>query len=639
MGTEVAGINPGAWAWLGPGNIGGRIRSIVIDPANANRMWVGSVSGGIWFSTNAGGSWLPVNDFMANLAVSTIVIDPTNSNIMYAGTGEGFQASRDNVNFDGNYGVQGAGVFKSTDGGVTWSQLAGTDPTNAVNAVVCAAGSICPWFNVNRLAVAPDGSAILAATGNSIWRSTDGGATWNQSPSLIGGYILDTDFDPTNPQKAIAGRVGQVVYSTNGGQSWTAAGFSTDGGATFNASITGRAEVAYAPSDPTVVYASVDDNVGDLYKSINGGLNYIRVNTGTNYFSTTGGGDQGGYDNALWVNPQDATFVIVGGIDLWRSTNCVISTCALNPISRWQCGPGQSGGGCAGPSAHADQHVIVASPAFNNTTNKVVYFGNDGGLFKTDDVSSVGMTNGWNNLVNNLGITQFWNAAANSAGAIIAGAQDNGNSLFTGNPNSWTPVAGMSGDGGFCAADPVDPNYLYGEYTYLQIRRSTDGGASGGDIFSGITDANNCTPPPNVVCNANFVAPFILDPNDPNTMLAGGISLWRSNDIKASGLPTWTQIKQPAPPRPPAPGASPSPTPPISAIAISSNNPDYIVVGHNDGQIYLTFNGTNTPPAWSRVDVNNTGGALLPARFVTRLAIDETRSPSWIYATFGGFAA
>src|SRR5205085_10024144 len=104
-------------------------------------------------------------------------IDPTNANIMYAGTGEGFPASRDSFDFDANYGVRGAGIFKSTDGGVTWNQLVSTDPTNAVNSVVCGAGATCPWFNVNRLAVAPDGSAILAATANGIWRSTDAGAT------------------------------------------------------------------------------------------------------------------------------------------------------------------------------------------------------------------------------------------------------------------------------------------------------------------------------------------------------------------------------------------------------------------------------------------------------------------------------
>ncbi len=140
---------------------------------------------------------------------------------------------------------------------------------------------------------------------------------------------------------------------------------------------------------------------------------------------------------------------------------------------------------------------------------------------------------------------------------------------------------------------PYQSNYLYGEYAYLQVRRSTDGGASGGDIFSGITDANNCTPPPNVVCNANFVAPFILDPNDPNTMLAGGLSLWRSNDVKASDFPPGHRSNS-LPSGLERLDSSPSHIPPSAPSPVSSNNPDFIVVGHNDGQIYLTFDGTGT---------------------------------------------
>ena len=114
---QEAGVFPESWSWLGPGNIGGRIRSILIHPTNANKMWVGSVSGGIWQTTDGGSSWSPVNDFMANLAVSTMVMHPTNPNIMYAGTGEGFG------NGDA---ITGDGVFRSTDGGATWNQLPST---------------------------------------------------------------------------------------------------------------------------------------------------------------------------------------------------------------------------------------------------------------------------------------------------------------------------------------------------------------------------------------------------------------------------------------------------------------------------------------------------------------------------------
>ena len=138
-GIEVAAIAPGDWQWLGPGNIGGRIRSIVIDPTNANKMWVGSVSGGIWYSANAGVSWGPVSDFMANLAVSSMVIDPTNSSIMYAGTGEGLWPLVEQVNFID--AVRGNGIFKSTDGGVTWNLLL---QTNSADPLVCPGEAASP---------------------------------------------------------------------------------------------------------------------------------------------------------------------------------------------------------------------------------------------------------------------------------------------------------------------------------------------------------------------------------------------------------------------------------------------------------------------------------------------------------------
>ncbi len=106
------------------------------------------------------------------------------------------------------------------------------------------------------------------------------------------------------------------------------------------------------------------------------------------------------------------------------------------------------------------------------------------------------------------------------------------------------------------------PTTFYGEYVYLQIHRSTNGGASSNYIYSGISDANNC---------ALFIAPFILDPNNPNRMLAGGCSLWRSNNVKAAA-PTWTRIK---------PAASGQ----ISAVAVAPGHPNIIWVGYTNGDV------------------------------------------------------
>src|SRR5205823_3505288 len=124
---------------------------------------------------------------------------------------------------------------------------------------------------------------------------------------------------------------------------------------------------------------------------------------------------------------------------------------------------------------------------------------------------------GWLNRDAGYRTTQFYGAAGHGpSGLLIGGTQDNGTLRLTASSTQATLMFG--GDGGFCAVDPTDPNYVYGEYVSLQIHRSTNGGLSAGYITSGLTDAGG---------NANFIAPFILDPNNPNRMLAGGRSLWR----------------------------------------------------------------------------------------------------------------
>ena len=592
-----AGIAPDSWTWMGPGNVGGRIRSIIIHPTNPSNMWVGSVGGGIWRSVNAGASWFPVNDFQANLAVSTMVINPVNPSIMYAGTGEGFG------NTDA---IQGAGIFKSTDSGVTWN------PTLDNNNLPSTAN--VNFFFVNRLAISPDGTILLAATspaccdalGNTvlggIWRSVDGGATWSRRTNTA---AADIHFRPGDSSRAVVGELGAARFSLDGGRTWTAATFNPPIANGGTAGTNGRVEMASVLSSPSLVYASVNQNNGEVYRSNDGGQSYTRVNTGTNFFGPNG---NGWYHNSIWLNPQNPDTVIVGGVDLWRGTYSSPNL-PLTQISKWEAAPGSS--------AHADHHIILAHPGFNNTSNRIVYFGNDGGIYRADDVATVVQTSGWTNLNNNLGITQFFGAAGSAtSGNIIGGAQDNGTLTFNGNIQGWNSMFG--GDGGFCASDPTDASYFYGESQNLAIARSMNGGVNAADITFGLGDAKQNP------AQANFIAPFVLDPTDPNTMLAGGWSLWRSNDVKSFiPAPTWTIIKFPN-----------AGSIPISAIAVSPSTSNFIVVGHNNGDIFLSFNGTDGQPTWQQIDTAN-----LPNRMVTRLTIDNTRNPTWIYATFAGFAS
>ena len=562
-----AGIQNTNWTWLGPGNVGGRVRAIVIHPTQTNVMWCGGVDGGVWKTVNAGTSWFPLNDFMGNLAIASLVMDPFDTNVFYAGTGEG------TYNADA---IRGAGIFKSYNGGSNWLQLASTANSS--------------FQYVNRMSFDPTNSqVILAATRLGIWRSTNGGTNWTQR---LGTETLCVAFHPTDSSQAIAsGYNGHTYFSTNGGVSWVAA----SGMPAPSGFVVGRVELAYSFSNPLIVYASVDTNRGTVFNSTNGGQSYSFLSTGYGYLSS-----QGWYDNFVWADPINTNVVVVGGTDVYRSTDGGVTFTDI--------------GGYSG-SIHPDQHVMVANPLFNGTTIRTVYLGNDGGLFRAGDIYTASSSSGWANLNHNLGITQFYGAAGNSnSSVIVGGTQDNGTLRYTtgGGQQGWTSMFG--GDGGICAADPVNSSYFYGEYVFLQIHRSANGGASSSYIYQGdgvqkITDAGSGS-------TANFIAPFILDVNNPNTMLAGGVSLWRSVNIKSTP-PTWAAIK-------PSVGSA------ISAIAVAPGNSDIIYVGHNNGTVYFTANGTSATPTWSQ---RNSG---LPGRTCTSLTV----APSGrVYATFGGFSS
>ena len=197
---KIASIQTNGWTWLGPGNIGGRVRSILIHPTLTNILWCGSVSGGVWKSTNSGASWLPLDDFMANLAVACMAMDPTNADIIYAGTGEGANPYA--------HALRGAGIFKTSNAGATWMRLSSTASSS--------------FQYVNRLAIDPNNSqVILAATRSGIFRSADGGETWNRSFATD---TLDVAFHPTDSAQCIAsGYNSRVLYSTNGGLNWSSA--------------------------------------------------------------------------------------------------------------------------------------------------------------------------------------------------------------------------------------------------------------------------------------------------------------------------------------------------------------------------------------------------------------------------------
>ncbi len=584
---EVAGIGTGSWTAVGPGNVGGRIRAVL--PIDASTVFIGGVAGGIWKTTNCctpSTTWTAINDFMANLAISSLIVDPTNPNVMYAGTGEGFS------NADA---VRGAGVFKSTDGGTTWTQLASTNTSS--------------WYYVNRLAISPNGVNLIAATGSGLYHSTDGGVTWAQR---LSGNWKDVRFDPTNSNNAVAAGSGYSWYTTGGGGSgtWTAA---------TGLPASGRIELAYAPSNPTIVYASVEQSTGAIYKSTDSGHTYTVVNAGAGFQS-----GQGWYDNTIWVNPTDPNNVVVGGLDLYQSTNGAITFTKISDWTRsWPDFPA---------SPHADHHALVSIPG----SSTALLNGNDGGLYYTSDIATAGnnspdYNNGWVSLNNNLGITQFYGVAGNANGVVYGGAQDNGVTKYTpGAPNAWTFANG--GDGGESAADPTNPNYLYNEYTFGKVNRSSDGGTNTDDIYGVYWTGSAwvCRNAPYRIddaCNTvgNFIAPILLDPNNPNRLLVGGLSLWATDDARtpyvdnsATAGPQWAAIK-------PSIGSSA-----VNAIAVAPGNSNIIWVGYKNGQVDMTTNGGSS---WNTVTISGNPGTM-----VGTIAIDRNNN-NVVYVGFTGFGA
>jgi hypothetical protein len=583
---KSAGLQPSQWQSIGPGNVAGRVRAIAFDPSSPSRMLVGTASGGLWVSGNRGNSWRANHDFLPNLSISTLVFDPSDPRTVYLGTGEA------------SAGLVGVGAFKSLDGGNTWTLLGATNVDANPD-----------WRFVNRLAIHPTQTSVLLAgtthtdfNRGAIYRSADGGATWTKVAAM---KALDIAFDPADPANAVAGLDdGTIAYSRDGGGSWTrtaplVTNPSGRGG-------TARAEIAFAASQPGLVYASVDNDKGEVWRSDDRGANWMKLATPGHL------GVQGDYDNAIWVDPLDPAHVVVGGLDLYQSFD---GGATFNKVSDWTRVP---------LSPHADHHALVSPPDYG-ASRPMLFNGNDGGVYRAPNIRAVNAAGfGWENANDGLAVTQFYSGAGRTSagGRIIGGTQDNGSLLLT--QGQWRAWRG--GDGGFVAVDPASDQTIYGEIYYLAIFRSTNGGATATYICNGITEAykpeegNAAHCGSNTTQKANFIAPFVLDPNLSTRMLAGANSLWVTDTLRTTPV-SWRAIKAP----------SPATDNFINAIAVHEGNSNAIWVGHNNGEVYRSLNGLAAAPTWTRV-----GQGSIPGRRVMRIMVDRD-NPNRVIVAVTGF--
>jgi uncharacterized protein (TIGR03437 family) len=611
----------GAWTPLGPGNIGGRTRAIVINPQNPNVMFAAGVTGGVWKTVNAGQSWTPLSDLLPNITVSALAMDPKNPEVIYAGTGEGVTGD-----------FRGAGIFKTTDGGVTWTQLPG--PTGA------------DFYFVNDLVISPVNSQNLyAGTLTGVWRSTDGGANWTKVlPITATGGCLDLVMRTDQATDYIFASCGTFQQATIYRNTDAAGAGTWD--QVHSESGMGRTSLAIAPSNQNIIYAASASYASGTYRhglhaifrSTSGGAagtwtaqvrnsDLTRLNTAL--FSNTwiafwtecgvgpgGFSSQGWYDNTIAVDPADPERVWVGGIDLFRSDDGGRN---WGLASHWWANGTITA--LAQQYAHADQHTIVFHPQYDGSSNKLMFVGNDGGIFRTDDARAAtakGLTAAcspanssviWKSLNNGYGVTQFYHGAVYPDGkSYFGGTQDNGTlrgADATG-INNWKEI--LAGDGGYVAVDPGNPQTLYAESTFLSIRKSLDGGASFSSVRFGITES---------VFNFNFIAPFAMDPSDPQRLWIGGSRMWRTGN----GAANWTQASVTLN----SPGFEL-----MSAVAVAPTDSNYVLAASDFGYIYRTDRALTAEATTVWEEVRPRSG------YVSWLAFDPA-SPNIAYATYSTF--
>jgi len=573
---QTASIEPealGAWTQLGPGNIGGRTRALLINPTNPMVMYTAGVGGGVWKSTNAGSSWTALGDLLSNIAFCSLAFDTANPDVIYAGTGEGFFAS-DNV--------RGAGIFKTTDGGGNWTFLGGTSTED--------------FYFVNDIVVSPnDHLRVYAATRTGVWRSTDGGASWTRSlnplvaETTVNGGCLDLAIRTDQTSDYLFAACGTFAQSTvyrniNAGDPLNVAPWT----AVLTDPMLGRTTLAIAPSDQNVIYALASSietgnySLGLLavFRSTSSGdegtwearvrntdptkLNTVLLSNPVVAFQSNcnpGGSNsflnQGWYDNIIAVDPADSNRVWAGGVDLFRSDD---GGASWGIASYWWAPKTDP------HYAHADQHGIVFHPQYNGTSNRIMYVTNDGGIFRTDNAGAATAkgiaapcdTNNtqviWTSLNNDYGVTQFYHGLPYPSGVtFVGGTQDNGTlrgADQTG--SSWSQVFG--GDGGYVAVDPTGPDTIYVETTRLSLRRSENGGQSFQGVTFGISESSN---------NFLFINPFLMDPGIPQRLWTGGRTMWRTDDAAASWAQANTGVL----------GGT------VSAIAIAEADSNYVLAG------------------------------------------------------------
>lgn len=586
--SELA-IQPGTtnttWQLRGPNNVGGRTRALAWDPndATGKKVWAGAVTGGLWYNndiTSSTSQWVSVSSVWSNITVSCIAFDPNNSKIIYVGTGEGWGTT--------NSSSRGQGIYKSTDGGSTFSLLTSTTSYMYVNDIDVrnVSGTSEVWVAVDALYY---GGQWNGTSSYGLKKSTDGGTNWT-SPLVSSPQYSIADIEIAKDNKIWVGTRknpygtptndgggGRIFYSSNG-STWYQGYAHTDK--------LSRVEIACAPNDAKTIYALFESGgkADTLIKSRDGGATWSSMKKPKDADQGIPGTDftrgQAWYDLTMAVSPLDSNKIIVGGIDLFYSSNAGSSWVQ---ISKWSNNPGLSSLNCS--YVHADQHAIVFKP---NTLGTVL-FGSDGGVFYSSNITNnPGTTDITVDRNNGYFATQFYagdlSQTANK-NMFIAGAQDNGTHLLTNATISdWNMVTG--GDGAYCFISPSNNLKQISAYVYNNIYYTTDGWASSNPLIS---DANT----------GKFINPALWDDNG-NGYFSGkdALTLYRIKLTTAPGTLQTITVKS---------SGSPGKASAFASFKNPTTGKTELFVGTDIGTVYKTSDAWATTPVFTQLGTINAG--------------------------------
>lgn len=570
-----AGVTSTYPSWWGV--VSGRVRALAVHPTDPNTVYIGPAAGGIWKTTDAGFTWQDVGVNLASLTFGAFAIDPGNPQVVYAGSGESIQ-------YFNTTSYSGKGLYKTTNGGTTWTQItSGFGTTTHFSAL-----KVSPTNSNTVFAALGSGYYYAVPSNEGLWRSTDAGVTWTRTLNV------DDGFDVL-PHPTTANR----VYGATGGGVSTAGFYrSTDNGASWTKITTGlpgstgigRMQIALCTSNPSTLYAliySATTGAVTLYKSTNDGTSWVTKS------GTSGSTVQGWYDLMVAVHPTNPLELYIGTENLEQSTD---SGSTLNYV----------GGYYWNQSMHVDFHIMAYAPS--NPLYR--YVGCDGGIYRS--------TNGgisWGQLNSALPTLQYYRIGSHPTdqNTVMGGSQDNGVFLTTnGGSGNWTLVS--TGDGMECFYDYSTPTTVYASTQYGAIVKSTTGGTYGS--FSSIQ--------PSTTDNWAWTAPFFIHPTTSTTVYTASQRPWRSTN----GGTSWTDLNG---------GVLTSSI--INTMAQSPVTPNNMILAASEGSpswpvtppVYVSTNGGTI---WTNVTAN-VGGT---SRYITRVLFHPTQANT-CYLVRSGFGA